>query len=74
MIAKLLYNSVFHLTLKYMETVEKEFLTIQEAQAFLGSSRTFVYNLIKSKALKRYHVGARAYLKRTEITNLFKSQ
>jgi excisionase family DNA binding protein len=57
-----------------METVEKEFLTIQETQALLGSSRTFIYNLIKSKALKRYRVGSRAYLKKSEITNLFKSQ
>jgi len=57
-----------------METVEKEFFTIQETQALLGSSRTFVYNLIKSKALKRYRVGSRAYLKKSEITNLFKSQ
>jgi len=54
-------------------TTQKEFLTIGEARATLGSSRSFVYKLIAS-GLPTYKVGRRSYLKSEDIKNLFQKK
>lgn len=54
-----------------MEATQKEFLTIGETRAILGSSRSFVYKLI-SNGLPTYKVGRRSYLKSEDVKKLFK--
>lgn len=53
-----------------METTQKEFLTIGETRALLGSSRSFVYKII-ANGLPTYKIGRRSYLKSEDIKNLF---
>jgi len=50
----------------------KEYLTIGETQAYLGSSRTFIYNLVNQGKLNQYHVNKRVYFRVEEIIDLFK--
>ena len=54
-----------------MEITDKMFLTVGETQAYLGSSRTFVYNLVNQGKLQRYYVNRRIYFKREEIELMF---
>jgi excisionase family DNA binding protein len=57
-----------------MIEAQKEFLTIGETRATLGSSRSFVYKLISNGQLATYKVGRRSYLKSEEIKNLFQKK
>jgi excisionase family DNA binding protein len=57
-----------------MVDAQKEFLTIGETRATLGSSRSFVYKLISNGQLSTYKVGRRSYLKSEEIKNLFQKK
>ncbi|MCA4894751.1 MAG: helix-turn-helix domain-containing protein [Cytophagales bacterium] len=57
-----------------IETQNKEYLTIGETRATLGSSRSFVYKLISNGQLSTYKVGRRSYLKSEEIKNLFQKK
>lgn len=54
-----------------METATKEFLTVHEARAFLGVSRSFLYRL-KDEKLKAYGLGKKTYFKRSDLESLFK--
>lgn len=55
--------------------MDKQYLTIGELQAYLGTSRTFIYNLINQGKLKKYQVNRRIYFNSEEVNNLFqKSQ
>lgn len=54
-----------------MNEIQKEFLTIGETRALLGVSRSFVYKLF-AKGLTTYKVGRRAYVKSSDLANLFK--
>jgi excisionase family DNA binding protein len=50
---------------------QKQYLTIGETQAFLGTSRTFIYNLISQGKLTRYYVNKRCYIRNSDLQNLF---
>lgn len=54
-----------------METAAKEFLTVHEARAFLGVSRSFLYRL-KDDKLQAYALGKKTYFKRSDLESLFK--
>jgi excisionase family DNA binding protein len=56
-----------------MEIEDKEFLTVGEAMAYLGSSRTFLYNLCDQGQLNKYHVNRRVYFKRKELVDLIQN-
>lgn len=49
----------------------KEFLTVHEARAFLGVSRSFLYQLKDSK-LQAYALGKKTYFKKSDLESLFK--
>jgi excisionase family DNA binding protein len=51
--------------------IEKPFLTVGETQAFLGSSRSFVYKLVKKRKLNAHHVGKRVYYRMEQVLTLF---
>jgi excisionase family DNA binding protein len=53
-----------------MEAVTKEFLTVHEARAFLGVSRSFLYKMKDSK-LPAYALGKKTYFKRSDLERLF---
>lgn len=55
-----------------MNEAHKEFLTIGETRATLGASRSFVYKLIANNELTPYKVGRRAYIKASQLNQLFK--
>lgn len=57
-----------------METVQKKFLTVGETQAYLGSSRRFIYNLVDRGDLDIKKVGRRSYFETQQIEALFKSK
>ena len=49
----------------------KDFLSIQEACALLGTSRWTIYRMIDRKQLNAAKLGRRTIIKRTDIENLF---
>lgn len=53
-----------------METVDKNFLTVHEARAFLGVSRSFLYRLKDAKC-PTYALGKKTYFKRSDLESLF---
>jgi excisionase family DNA binding protein len=53
-----------------MEITSKEFLTVHEARAFLGVSRSFLYRL-KDTKLQAYALGKKTYFKKSDLENLF---
>jgi excisionase family DNA binding protein len=57
-----------------METVQKKFLTVGETQAYLGSSRQFIYNLVEQERLDIKKVGRRSYFETSQVEGLFKDK
>lgn len=55
-----------------MDDLQKEFLTIGETRAALGSSRSFIYKLIANHSLTPFKVGRRSYIRAEQIKTLFK--
>lgn len=50
---------------------EKNYLNVHEARAFLGVSRSFLYQL-KDTKLQAYSLGKKTYFKKSDLENLFK--
>jgi excisionase family DNA binding protein len=57
-----------------MQVRDKRFLTVGETQAYLGSSRQFIYSLVDKGALDIKKVGRRTYFETEQIEGLFKSK
>lgn len=59
-----------------METANgpKKFLTVGETQAVLGSSRTFIYDLVSKKKLEIKKVGRRSYFAAAQVEGLFETK
>jgi len=49
----------------------KEYLTVHEARAFLGISRSYLYQL-KDGKLQAYALGKKTYFKKSDLESLFK--
>ena len=55
-----------------MEISEKNFLNIQEARAFLGVSRGFIYGKMSSNELPVFKLGRKTMLKKSDLENLIR--
>ncbi len=53
------------------KTIEKEFLSIEEASKLLGISRRTVYRMFDRGELKKGKAGTRSIIRRSEIDKLF---
>jgi predicted DNA-binding transcriptional regulator AlpA len=49
--------------------MDKEYLSIGEVQAFLGSSRSFLYNKVFTE-IKPHSLGKRVYYKKEDLIKL----
>ena len=52
---------------------DKNYLTVHEARAFLGVSRSFLYQL-KDKKVQAYSLGRKTYFKKSDLENLFQKK